>query len=97
SAAGRMNSRFSPRIVAAFELGFRPWMRRRIHAVRVAGLPTYTPSARPILLVSNHVSWWDGFVLREVQRRIRPDAPVYVVMSEERLKRLPFFRLMGVV
>jgi 1-acyl-sn-glycerol-3-phosphate acyltransferase len=92
-----MNSRFSPAAVRAFELLFHPWMRRRVHAVRVAGLPMGVAPTRPLLLASNHVSWWDAFVLREVQRVLRPGAPMYTLMSEAELARLPFFRWMGVV
>jgi 1-acyl-sn-glycerol-3-phosphate acyltransferase len=92
-----MNSRFSPAAVRAFELLFHCWMRRRVHAVRVAGLPTGVAPTRPLVLASNHVSWWDAFVLREVQRALRPGAPMYTLMSEAELARVPFFRWMGVV
>jgi 1-acyl-sn-glycerol-3-phosphate acyltransferase len=92
-----MNSRFSPAAVGAFELLFRRWMRRRVRAVRITGLPASLPPARPLLLAANHVSWWDGFVLREVQRALRPGAPLYTLMSSAELERLPFFRLLGVV
>jgi 1-acyl-sn-glycerol-3-phosphate acyltransferase len=80
----------------AFELFFRPWMRRRVHAVRVS-FAAPPPTDRPLLLAANHVSWWDGFVLREVQRTLRPGAPMYTVMSSAELARFPWFRLMGVV
>lgn len=92
-----MDSGFSPTAVRAFELLFRPWMWRRVHAVRVAGLPEQTISDCPLLLVANHVSWWDGFVLREVQRLLRPGVPLYTLMSEAELKRFPFFRCLGAV
>jgi 1-acyl-sn-glycerol-3-phosphate acyltransferase len=47
--------------------------------------------------VANHVSWWDGFLLREVHRAVRPDAPLHVVMLEEELRRVAVFRWMGAV
>lgn len=92
-----MHSRFSRPAVAAFELFFRPWMRRRVHAVRIAFAQPSLPPDRPLLLAANHVSWWDGFVLREVQRALRPGAPMYTVMSAAELARFPCFRRMGVV
>lgn len=92
-----MRSRFSRPAVAAFELFFRPWMRRRVHAVRIAFAQPSPPPGRPLLLAANHVSWWDGFVLREVQRALRPRAPMYTVMSARELARFPYFRRMGVV
>jgi len=92
-----MDSRFSRGAVWAFEAPFRPWMRRRVHAVRVAGLPLRIPPSRPLLLAANHASWWDGFVLREVQRILRPEAPLYTLMSASELRRHPYFRRMGVL
>lgn len=92
-----MRSRFSPTAVGAFELFFRPWMRRRVNAVRMAGLPGPGLPAGPLLLAANHVSWWDGFILREVQRVLRPRAPMYTVMAEAELRRFPYFRRLGVV
>jgi 1-acyl-sn-glycerol-3-phosphate acyltransferase len=90
-----MSEGFSRAALSAFELFFRPWMRRRLRAVRLAGLPRALPRDRPLVLVGNHASWWDPFVLREVQRRIRPAAPVYTVMLEAELARRPFFRRIG--
>ena len=92
-----MSSRFSRPAVAAFELFFLPWMRRRLRAVRIAGIPESLPVARPIVLVANHVSWWDGFILREVHRAIRPTAPFFTLMSKEELDRIPFLRQLGVL
>lgn len=90
-------ARFSPMAVRGFEFVFRPWMRTRLHDLRVAGVPRELPAARPLLLAANHVSWWDAFVLREVQRRLRPAAPMYTLMSAREMSRFPFFRVLGVI
>jgi hypothetical protein len=92
-----MDSRYSPGAMRLFEVFWRPWMRRRLHAVRMAGLPDSLPAGVPLLIVSNHVSWWDAFLLREVQRVLRPRGPLWTLMLESELRRLPFFRWMGVV
>lgn len=92
-----MNSRYSPGALRIFELFFHPWMRRRIQGVHIAGLPVYGVEGRALLLVANHVSWWDGFVLRELHRVLRPRSPLYTIMAEEQLRRVPFFRLLGVM
>src|SRR5215218_1733745 len=89
-----MRSRFSPALLGAFELCFRPWRRRRIHATRLAGLPRDLPRV-PLVLAANHVSWWDGFSLREVHRLLRPGAPVYTLMTEGELRRSCFLRSIG--
>lgn len=92
-----MTASFSPAALAAFELFFRPWMRRRVRAVRLAGLPRELPPGLPLLLASNHVSWWDGFVLREVHRALRPRAPLHTVMLARELESHPFFARLGAV
>ena len=93
-----MRTRYSRRVWAGFELVFRPWMRRRLDGIHVRGADGagWLPDV-PLILVANHVSWWDGFLLREVHRRIRPDAPLHVVMTEAELRRFPIFRWMGAV
>jgi 1-acyl-sn-glycerol-3-phosphate acyltransferase len=86
---------FSRPALAAFELVVRPSMRLRVHAVRVAGLPRGLPADLPLLLVANHVSWWDPFLLREVHRGLRPAAPLYSVMLLRELRPRPFLRRVG--
>jgi 1-acyl-sn-glycerol-3-phosphate acyltransferase len=92
----RMDSRWQPPAVRAFELFFRPWRDARVRTL-VAGLPHDLPPGVPLLLAANHVSWWDPFTLREVQRVLRPSAPFFTVMLEAELARRPFFRRLGVV
>ena len=91
-----MNTRYSRRVWAGFEAVFGPWMSRRLDGVHVRGLENvdWLPEL-PVLLLANHVSWWDGFLLREVHRRLRPAAPFHVVMTEGELRRIPIFRWMG--
>jgi 1-acyl-sn-glycerol-3-phosphate acyltransferase len=91
-----LDSHFSPLAVRAFEAFFRPWRDRRVRTL-MAGLPADLPNGVPLLLAANHVSWWDPFTLREVQRVLRPASPVFVVMLERELARRPYFRRMGVV
>jgi 1-acyl-sn-glycerol-3-phosphate acyltransferase len=86
---------YSPLAIAAFDRVFLRWMRRRVSAVRMTGLPDGVPQGAPLLLAANHVSWWDGFVLREVQRALRPRAPMYTVMTRRELGRAPFLGALG--
>jgi 1-acyl-sn-glycerol-3-phosphate acyltransferase len=86
---------FSPAALAAFELFFRPWMRRRLRGIWIAGPSQRLPPDRPVLLVANHTSWWDPFLIRELQRRLRPAAPLYSIMLSGELRRRPFFRRIG--
>ncbi len=79
----------------AFGWVFGPRMRLGIHALRMTGLPRHVPVHMPLLLVSNHVSWWDGFLLRPLQVALRPGDELRVVMLEQELVRRPFLRLLG--
>jgi len=87
---------YSPIAMAAFQAAFGPWMRRRI-ILRMAGLPRDLPPDIPLLVAANHTSWWDGFALLEIQRLLRPRAPVYTVMLESELSTRPFFRRIGAI
>lgn len=71
-----------------------PVLFRGLHAVRILGEPR-VPQGRPLLVLANHVSWWDGFLVERLVRRLRPDAPLYTVMLERELARAPFLRLTG--
>ena len=48
-----------------------------------------------MVLIGNHISNWDGFLFREIQRRMRPQWPIYSIMLEAELRRYPFIRLLG--
>jgi len=78
----------------AFDGVFRPWMARHVR-VHVAGRAGILEPDFPLLVVANHESFWDGFLLREVQRRLRPRARFHAVMLERELRARPFLRLLG--
>lgn len=78
-----------------FELGSRLWRPGRLDGVHLAGLPSHLDSRSPLLVVANHTSWWDGFLVREIHRALRPSDPFYTVMLETELQRHPFLRRLG--
>jgi hypothetical protein len=84
----------SPIALRAFDRIFLPWMHRRLR-IRIAGLPGRLPPGRPVVLVANHTSWWDGFLLREVHRLLRPRAPLHTVMLASELRRRRILRALG--
>jgi 1-acyl-sn-glycerol-3-phosphate acyltransferase len=84
------------RALRAFDVFFTPWRRRRLAGIHIAGLPRSLPAGQPLVLAANHTSWWDGFLLREVHRALRPTAHFTTVMLESELRRFPFFRRLGV-
>lgn len=87
--------RYSGRAWKLFNLAFRFRQRMGVRKTCVAGAPRGLPRGLPLLLVPNHVSWWDGFILREVQQSLRPGEALHTVMLEEELRRRPFLRHLG--
>lgn len=93
--AGRPGPRFDPLAARCFETVFLPMRRMLLGGLHVLNLPGALPPGRPVLLVGNHISNWDGFLFREVQRRIAPSWPIYSVMLEAELRQRPLFRRLG--
>ncbi|HEY4304793.1 MAG TPA: lysophospholipid acyltransferase family protein [Gemmatimonadaceae bacterium] len=93
-----MRSRFIAPLAALFDLMLWPWRRLHLSGVHIAGATADDmPEQTALLLVANHVSWWDGFLLRDVQKRLRPGSALLTVMSEPQLARFPFLRWLGVI
>ncbi|TVP43126.1 MAG: hypothetical protein EA350_14185 [Gemmatimonadales bacterium] len=93
----------SPRAWGLFEIGFRPWLRRQLAGIHLAGVDDAAaaiqanPSAAgaPVVFVANHTSWYDGFLLREVHRRLRPASPLRSIMLHAELSRSRTLRWIG--
>jgi len=87
--------RFSRFWLAGFETFFLPLRKILLRKILVANRPQVLNAEWPLLLVGNHASNWDGFLFREVQRRIRPGAAIYSIMLERVLREKPIFRKIG--
>ena len=80
------------------ELAIRLLRRSSFAGVHVAGVAREPPPQNePVLLVANHVSWWDGFLLRDVGRLIRRKPVHLSVMSARELAARPFLRHVGAI
>ncbi len=84
----------------AFSRWFSGDAQRRIFrafgAVRVGGLDDLARVAaeRPVLVISNHTSWWDPLVVLYLTARVlKVDA--YAMMDAKNLRALPFFGKVG--
>jgi 1-acyl-sn-glycerol-3-phosphate acyltransferase len=74
----------------------RTRIQRTFGRVRVQGLDaTARASAEaPLLVVSNHTSWWDPLtILHASEHLLRADG--HALMDADNLRRLPFFALVG--
>lgn len=48
----------------------------------------------PVLLIGNHFSWWDGFIVRHVNKRIFKRR-LHLMMDEEQLEKRRFLSRLG--
>lgn len=61
---------------------------RNFESVHFSG--NYFEKGRPLLLIANHVSWWDGFWVFYLNQKLFK-RKFYFMMLEEQLKKYPFF------
>jgi 1-acyl-sn-glycerol-3-phosphate acyltransferase len=85
-------SRFAWRVM---DLALGPRMKLAVHRLFLAGLPRELDEDLPLLLVANHTSWWDGFLIRKAQEQIRREDDFHPVMLDQELRKRPFLRLLG--
>nr|BCX01833.1 MAG: hypothetical protein KatS3mg041_1879 [Bacteroidota bacterium] len=71
------------------------WLMRT-HLRRLALCPPLPsmPEDLAWFWIANHNTWWDGFCLAMLNRRLFR-RPLYLLMLEEQLRRFWFFRLLG--
>jgi hypothetical protein len=70
---------------------------RRFRALRISGTPPMTvPPDRPVIVFTNHPSWWDPALFILLSLRHFPGRPGFGPMEEEALARYGLFRRFGV-
>ena len=77
---------------------FQPYLawlfKRHFHEIRLFGELPEIPADLPLLLLPNHSTWWDGFFVYLLNKRIfRRTA--YLMMLETQLSKYKFFRKIG--
>jgi 1-acyl-sn-glycerol-3-phosphate acyltransferase len=74
----------------------RSRIRNTFGEVRVRGLDAARAKTKdaPLLVVSNHTSWWDPLVALHVSTHLLEKAG-HALMDAKNLRRLPFFALVG--
>lgn len=86
---------------AAMTRFFTGVMRRQVRsnfrALRVAspGLPQI-PSDAPLIVYSNHPSWWDPALFFVISAALFPDRASFGPMEKAALQRYPFMRRIGI-
>ena len=86
----------SPRLMRWFSRYLRRYFRRHFDAVRIAksGRPSIVDG--PLVVYSNHPSWWDPILFSFVSSELMPERRPYGPMDADALEKYPLFRKLGV-
>lgn len=85
----------SQRVLGLFLVYVRWYLRRHFHAVRVANLRRLPRQVHPLILFTNHASWWDPLAGLLLAQAALPEREHYAPMDEAALRHYAIFRLMG--
>lgn len=87
-----LEARHHPIVYPFFQYYTEYLIRRRFHAARIIG--TFTDRELPVLLIANHIGWWDGFWAMYLKRKVFK-RKFYFMMQEDQLLRYRFFNRTG--
>lgn len=79
-------------ITPMFRLLTRFLVKRHFASVHTAS--DYVESDRPVLLIANHISWWDGFWL-DFYNQNRVHKKFHFMMLESQLRKHSYFQYAG--
>ena len=85
----------SRQLLRWFRWYLQRYLKRHFRTVRVRG-EISIPLDEPLILYSNHPSWWDPLICTLVAQHLIPDREVFAPMESAGLARYPFFRRLGV-
>ena len=85
----------SPITFAFLSAYMRRYFSRDFRALRVAG-ESLPPSGKPLILYSNHPSWWDPVIMMLISSLLFPGRKSYAPMDETALGKYCIFRRIGV-
>lgn len=99
---GRENSapvnlpRISPLLLRWFTWYCRRYVRRHFHSLRVSRSgPAPAVDGAPLVVYSNHASWWDALVCLVLKDACYPEYSAFAPMDAAMLERYRFFRRLG--
>jgi hypothetical protein len=81
------------KIIYPFFKNYAIWkINKHFHNISIQGV--YEEKHLPILIISNHFSWWDGFFLSYLNTKLFK-RKFYFMMLEEQLRKYWFFKYTG--
>lgn len=75
-----------------FQLYTEYLLKRRFHSVQICG--EFEDRGLPVLLIANHIGWWDGFWAMHLMLKIL-HRKFYFMMQEDQLLKYRFFNHTG--
>ena len=78
-----------------FTWSSRRYLRRHFHSLRVSRSGPPPASALPLVLYSNHASWWDPLVCLVLKREFFPERRAFAPIDAAALERYRMFRKFG--
>jgi len=88
--------RISPLLLRWFVWYSRRYIQRHFHSLRIAlaGLPP-DPQGRPLVIYSNHASWWDVLVCLVLKDEFFKERNLFAPMDATALENYKMFRRLG--
>lgn len=87
-----MKARYNPLISVLFTIYCRLMIKRRFSRVVISG--TISSIDRSLMVIANHISWWDGFWVEYLNIKLFRKS-FYFMMLEEQLRKNWFFNYCG--
>ena len=69
-------------------------LNKNFHSFHLMGEPPNIDQNRPVLLAPNHSSWWDGFFVYLLNKKLL-HRKIFLMMLEEQLRKYKFFAKVG--
>jgi 1-acyl-sn-glycerol-3-phosphate acyltransferase len=70
------------------------WNRMKLHFSKIRIDGNFEDRGLPLLVIPNHFSWWDGFIISSLNRKVF-HRKYHVMMLEKQLKKYLFFSKTG--
>lgn len=67
-------------------------LKRKFHRIKIIG--AFIDESKPILVIANHISWWDGFWLEYINLKML-HRKFHFMMLEEQLRKHWYFNYTG--
>ena len=88
--------RISKPLLTWFTWYSRRYLRHHFNSLRVSDADLSKENfGRPLVVYSNHASWWDPLVGLMLSRQLLPGKSVFAPMDADALKRYGFFKRLG--